>query len=80
MPFVSKPPQDLNFSAHNYTLSTLSTAKHTSDIEPGNFVTLNIDYKTSGLGGNSFLNNFMEAYLLKERSYHYSFWMSGVNE
>ncbi len=67
---------DLNFSAHNYTLSNLTAAEHTTDIQIADFITLNIDYKTSGLGGNSFINNFMPEYLLTEDEYVYSFWLS----
>jgi beta-galactosidase/beta-glucuronidase len=67
--------KDLNISVHNYSLQNLSEAKHTSDIENSDFVTLNIDHKTSALGGSSFMYNFMEEYLLKDNSYSYTFWI-----
>lgn len=68
----------LNFSAHNYTLENLTSAEHTNDLQPAGTVTLNIDHKTSGLGGSSFKDNFEEAYLLKEKNYAYSFWIKPV--
>lgn len=64
---------DLNFSAHNYTIKNLSSASHTIDIKDTSFVTLNIDYRTSGVGGSSFMYNFKEEFLLKEKNYSYSF-------
>ena len=67
--------KQLNISAHNYTLDNLTAAEHTNDLKKADFVTLNIDYKTSGLGGSSFKYNFEEAFLLKEKDYAYSFWI-----
>ena len=66
---------DLNFSAHTYTLENLTNAKHTTDIQKADFITLNIDHLNSGVGGCSFHYNFMEEYLLKDSEYAYSFWM-----
>lgn len=69
----------LNVSAHNYTLDNLTGAAHTNDLQKAGFVTLNIDHKTSGVGGNSFRNNFEEAFLLKEKDYRYSFWIKPLD-
>ena len=71
--------EDLNISAHNYSLENLSLAAHTSDIKKADVVTLNVDYQTSGLGGSSFMYNFMEEYLLKDTEYSYSFWIKPSN-
>jgi len=71
--------EDLNISAHNYSLENLSGAAHTNDIEKADYVTLNVDHKTSALGGNSFAYNFMEEYLLKDTEYTYSFWIKPTN-
>jgi len=71
--------EDLNISAHNYSLENLSSAVHTPDIKKGEVVTLNVDYKTSALGGSSFMYNFMEEYLLKEKEYNYSFWIKPMH-
>ncbi len=70
----------LNISAHNYSLENLTEADHTSDIKKAEVVTLNVDYKTSALGGSSFMYNFLEEYLLKDREYIYSFWLRPVED
>ncbi|MEM6316561.1 MAG: glycoside hydrolase family 2 TIM barrel-domain containing protein [Bacteroidota bacterium] len=66
---------NLNFSAHRYTLDNLTEAAHTTDLEPADFVTLNIDHRNSGVGGCSFMYNFMEEYLVTDEAYGYSFWL-----
>ncbi len=71
--------EDLNISAHNYSLQNLTNATHTNDIEKADYVTLNVDHKTSALGGNSFAYNFIEEYLLKDTEYTYSFWIKPTN-
>ncbi len=70
---------NLNFSAHNYTLENLSSATHTVDLQKADFVTLNIDHKTSAVGGSSFMYNFKEEFLLKDAEYNYSFWIKPLN-
>ena len=69
----------LNISAHNYSLENLTKAAHTPDIKKAEFVTLNVDYKTSALGGSSFMYNFLDEYLLKDKEYTYSFWIKPMN-
>ncbi len=71
---------DLNFSAHKYTLENLTTAAHTTDLKPAEYLSLNIDHKTSGVGGNSMRNSFIEDFLLKEKQYRYSFWLKPTQE
>jgi hypothetical protein len=68
---------NLNFSVHNYTLDNLTAAKHTPDVKPADFVTLNVDYRTSALGGCSFSYNYIDEYLLTEGEYAYTFWLGG---
>jgi|GEM_PF-6448049 len=67
----------LNISAHHYSLDNLTQAAHTNEIKDHNQITLNIDHKTSALGGNSFRYNYMDEYLLTESDYAYSFWIRG---
>ncbi len=43
----------LEFSARRYTDRDLEKAKHESDLEPREFITLNLDYRQNGLGSNS---------------------------
>ncbi|SHH37928.1 beta-galactosidase subunit alpha [Sporanaerobacter acetigenes] len=45
--------ENLNFSAHYYTTEDIEKAKHLSDLNKRDFITLNIDYKHHGLGSNS---------------------------
>lgn len=71
---------NLNISAHNYSLENLTKSDHTSDIEKVGAVTLNVDHKTSALGGSSFMYNFLEEYLLKDKEYSYSFWIKPLND
>jgi len=69
----------LNISTHNYSLENLTKAAHTPDIKKAGEVTLNVDYKTSALGGSSFMYNFLEEYLLKDKEYSYSFWLKPMH-
>ena len=41
-----------SFNAWPYTLETLDRAKHTTDLEPAGYTTLNIDYRQRGVGGD----------------------------
>ena len=72
--------EDMNISAHNYSLENLTEATHTNELEDADFVTLNIDHRTSALGGNSFSYNFIDAYLLKDKEYSYSFWIRPIDQ
>lgn len=43
----------LNFSAHRFSPQDLERARHTSDLQPKDEITLNLDYRHHGLGSNS---------------------------
>ena len=47
-----------NPAVFRINLANLTEAAHTNDIEMTDFVTLNVDYKNSALGGSSFMYNF----------------------
>ncbi|MEO1515500.1 MAG: glycoside hydrolase family 2 TIM barrel-domain containing protein [Bacteroidota bacterium] len=66
---------NFHFSAHNYSLENLTRSTHTNELKNSGQVTLNIDHRMCGLGGNSFQYNMYEAYLLKDKQYRYSFWL-----
>ena len=70
-----------NLSAHRYTLDNLTAAQHTNELEMSDQFTLNIDHRTSGLGGNSFRSNIKKEYLLTSGEYDYFFWIKpmGIN-
>jgi len=69
---------ELNISAHNYSLDNLTAAEHTTDIINADYVTLNIDYKTSAVGGSSFMNHYYDEFLLTEGRYDFSFWIKPI--
>jgi len=64
---------DLNLSAHNHSLENLTAATHTIDLKDADYVTLNIDHKTSAVGGCSFEYNYRDGYLLTAKDYEYEF-------
>lgn len=51
--FVTVAKDKLNFSAHNYTMSDIESARHMTDLVKRDFIILNIDYAHHGLGSNS---------------------------
>lgn len=69
-----------NFSVHQFGIEDLDieeeNTKHSIDIKPRNFITLNIDYKQMGIGGdNSWGAPIHEEYTLPVKKYSYSFRM-----
>ena len=42
-----------NFSAHRYTTEDFEKAKHTTDLVPRDFITVNLDYAHHGIGSAS---------------------------
>jgi len=75
-----------SFSAHYNTIEDFDTGensndrdykrpqRHTTDIKPRDFISLNVDYKQTGLGGdNSWGAKTWKKYVIKPNSYQYSF-------
>lgn len=48
---IGKPT--INFSAHRFTTMDFENARHTCDLEPRDFITLNLDYRQNGIGSAS---------------------------
>ncbi len=70
---------DLSVSAWPYTMKTLEKAKHINELEKSPFITLNIDYKQMGVGGNdswSLHARPMEQYRIPAETMSYSFRLS----
>lgn len=66
----------INLSAHSYTLDNLTSATHTYMIDHNGPVTLNIDYKVMGLGGDdSWSPRTHDEFLIYPGDYSYSFMM-----
>ena len=64
----------LNLSAHLYALENLTSATHTYMVEQNGPVTVNVDYKVMGLGGDDSWNpRTHEEYLIQPNSYDFSF-------
>lgn len=64
----------IDFSAHHYTLENLTQATHTYQIQNSGPVTVNIDQKLMGLGGDDSWNpRTHDEYLIHPNTYNYSF-------
>ena len=71
---VGKPL--LSASAWPYTQADLATAEHTPELPERDFITVNLDWKQMGVGGDdswSVRGWPHEPYLMKPGSYHYEF-------
>lgn len=82
-----------SFSAHYNTIEDFDIGenssernykrpqRHTTDIKPRDFITLNIDYKQTGVGGdNSWGAKTWDAYIINPDSYQYSFIIKPIQE
>jgi len=67
---VGRPLMEV--SAHHYTTEDLTMAKHTYELKRREDITLNLDYKQSGLGGGSCGPDTLPKYLVKPESVHFS--------
>ena len=64
----------MNVSVHNYSLDNLSNARHTYDVKDEDYVTLNVDWKQAGIGGDdSWTPSIHPQYLLGKGKYQYRF-------
>ncbi len=72
----------LSMSAWPYTEENISKAKHTTDLKPAGFITLNIDLIQMGVGGNDSWSDVaapLEQYQIKAKNYQYSFYLVPFN-
>jgi beta-galactosidase len=68
----------LSMSAWPYTEENINQAKHTIDLKDPGFVTLNIDLKQMGVGGNDSWSDVaapLEKYQIPAKTYSYSFYI-----
>ena len=76
---------EFSFSAHhNYTADfdpgTRKAQRHTTDIKPRDLISLHIDYRQTGVGGdNSWGAKPLEKYQLKPQDYEFSFIVKPIN-
>jgi beta-galactosidase/beta-glucuronidase len=59
----------MEFSAHEYTTEDLTDAQHTPDLQPRDFITLNLDVRQSGLGNQSCGPATLPEYVLHPGAY-----------
>ncbi|WP_370479472.1 glycoside hydrolase family 2 TIM barrel-domain containing protein [Tamlana flava] len=70
--------EPLSMSIWPYTQENLNEAKHTFDLKESGYLTLNIDLKQMGIGGNdswSPVGAPMEKYQIGSKDYDYSFYL-----
>ncbi len=70
--------QLLEMSAWSYTLQSLERSKHTFELQNEAFITVNIDHRQMGVGGNDTWSEkamALEKYQLKASRYNYCFWI-----
>jgi len=73
----------LSISAWPYSDVNINLAKHTNELHHAGFITLNIDLKQMGIGGNdswSPVGAPLEKYQIQARPYQYSFWILPLTE
>jgi beta-galactosidase len=73
----------LSMSAWPCTEDNINMAKHTNELKDAGFITLNIDLRQMGVGGNTSWPNDaapIEKYQIKARPYHYSFWLLSLRK
>jgi beta-galactosidase len=58
--------------AHHYTTEDLDDAKHTFELERREDITLNIDYRQSGVGVGSCGPDTLPQYLIKPKPFHFA--------
>ena len=76
---VGLSPALLSVSAWPYTMADLSAGRHTHDLPRRDTITVNIDHKQMGVGGdNSWGARPHGEYLLPAKSYTYSFQLQAV--
>ena len=66
----------LSMSAWPYTAENIQNAKHTNELKNAGFITLNIDLKQMGVGGNDSWSEVaapLQKYQIPARDYHYAF-------
>jgi beta-galactosidase len=66
--------EPISVSARRYTTADMERAKHSYEMERRDFVTLNLDHKQTGVGGDdSWGARTHPEYTLEPKAYHYSF-------
>lgn len=67
------------FSAHPYSLQTLTSAKHTIDLKADGAVYLYLDGAQNALGSESFMYNYVDKYILKGKMFAFKYSIKPIN-
>ena len=65
-------PEPFNFSVYNYDDDDLSAARRINQLEPKDFLTVNVDYKQASIGTATCGPGVDEKYVLKNQVYEYT--------
>ena len=65
-------PEPFNFSVYNYDDDNLTAARRVNQLEPKDFLTVNVDYKQAPIGTATCGPGVAERYVLKNQVYEYS--------
>lgn len=69
----------LSISVWPYTEQNIQSAKHTNKLKDAGYLTINIDLKQMGVGGNDSWSEVaapLDKYRIPAGNYHYSFYLS----
>lgn len=72
----------LSMSVWPYSVANLTTAKHTHELKPAGYLTMNVDLMQMGVGGNDSWSDVaapLEQYQIKPHNYQYSFYIVPFN-
>ena len=69
--FVSADPV-LNFSAHRYTTADLEKTRHLNELNPGDEITINLDYKHQSINSASCGPKCLDKYRLDPEDFNFS--------
>ncbi|MDA3616481.1 glycoside hydrolase family 2 TIM barrel-domain containing protein [Polluticaenibacter yanchengensis] len=69
----------LSMNVWQFTQENIETSKHTNTLKPADYLTLNIDWKQMGVGGNDSWSEVaapLKQYQIKSGNYQYSFYLT----
>lgn len=73
-------PEPFNFSIYNYDDDNLTAARRINQLEPRDFLTVNIDYKVAPIGTATCGPGVDEKYVLKNQVYAYTVLLRAFNK
>jgi len=71
---------ETNFSIHRFTVDDFEKAKHTNELRPRDYLTVNLDYKQNGLGTACCGPGPLDPYLLKTEAFAFNLLLRPLNK